>query len=76
MLLAGIIGAKLGWMWIFYIEGGASALWLLFWFFLAEDSPATQKRINPEEREFIMQSLNQTEGESSSGQEVRKYGKY
>ncbi|XP_019762059.1 sialin isoform X2 [Dendroctonus ponderosae] len=71
MLLAGIIGAKLGWMWIFYIEGGASALWLLLWFFLAADSPATQKKINPEEREFIMKSLNQTEGESSGAHELK-----
>ncbi|CAG9774092.1 unnamed protein product [Ceutorhynchus assimilis] len=59
MLAAGIIGAKLNWELIFYIEGGASAIWLIFWIFLTADTPSKQKLISQEERDYIMTQLHQ-----------------
>jgi len=51
----------MGWMYIFYIEGGVSALWLILWFFLAADSPSQQRFISQEEKDFINTSLDHDE---------------
>lgn len=48
-------------MYIFYIEGGVSALWLILWFFLAADSPSQQSFISQEEKDFINSSLDHDE---------------
>lgn len=66
MLVSGIIAAKVGWEYVFYIEGGASALWLILCALLMSDSPAKQSRISLEEREYIMKSLNQGDGKEQS----------
>lgn len=64
MLLAGIIADKLGWEYVFYIMGGASAIWLILWAILVADSPEKQPLISKEEREMIVTSLKGDGGES------------
>lgn len=59
----------MGWMYIFYIEGGVSALWLILWFFLAADSPSQQRFISQEEKDFINTSLDHDE--SGPARDVR-----
>ena len=38
---------------LFPLKGGASALWLVAWIFLAYDSPSRHPRIRDIEREYI-----------------------
>ncbi|XP_044758608.1 sialin [Coccinella septempunctata] len=52
-LVSGPIAKYLGWQWIFYIEGGVSALWLIVWAIMASDFPEKQKFISAEEKEFM-----------------------
>lgn len=67
MLLSGIIAAKLGWEQVFYIMGGASAIWLLLWGFLVADSPEKQPLISQDEREMIVKAIKGDGGESKHG---------
>lgn len=73
MLLSGLIAGSLGWQLVFYIEGGLSAIWLLFWAFLIADSPKKQKLITQEERDFIVSSLAAESGDSSSVSKVKTH---
>lgn len=57
MLLSGIIGDSFGWEFIFYDMGIASALWLILWMWLIQDSPSKQPLISQEERNYINTSL-------------------
>ncbi|KAJ8916857.1 hypothetical protein NQ315_005864 [Exocentrus adspersus] len=59
MLLSGIIAGGINWEAVFYIQGGASTLWLLLWAILIADTPQSQKFISEEERDYIQSSLNQ-----------------
>lgn len=59
VLLTGIIGDKLGWEAIFYIEGAVSAVWCPFWWIIVRDSPVENSRISDREREYIRTSLNE-----------------
>lgn len=70
MLLSGLIAAKIGWVWVFYLEGGVSAIWLVLWPILVADFPATQKFIGEEERKYIMTSLHQTAEGAASHEKV------
>ncbi|XP_064643137.1 sialin-like isoform X2 [Lineus longissimus] len=45
-----------GWPSIFYVFGGSTVIWLVFWAFLVYDSPADHPRISEVERSFIEQS--------------------
>ncbi|XP_066253902.1 sialin [Euwallacea similis] len=67
LLVSGKIAASLGWELIFYIEGGVSALWLIFWGILAADNPSLEKYISPQERDLINLSLHQDDPESVHG---------
>lgn len=57
MLLAGQLGGNFGWESIFYVMGVASAIWILFWIWLIQDSPSKQPLISQEERNYINTSL-------------------
>ena len=58
ILLSGVIAAKLGWVWIFYIEGGLCLFWCTGWWLMIEDSPEQQTRfITQEEKDYILSSL-------------------
>ena len=39
--VSGVLVDWLGWEAVFYIEGGACFVWLLFWVLLASDTPST-----------------------------------
>lgn len=58
MLSAGMIADSLGWEAIFYIHGGLSCIWFIFWIFLASDNPRVHALISQEERDLIVSSLN------------------
>ncbi|XP_076275641.1 sialin-like [Rhynchophorus ferrugineus] len=69
ILVSGIIAGKMGWQYVFYIEGAVSAIWLVLWGILIADSPASQRFISLEEREYIMKSLNQESGDAGKHEE-------
>jgi len=46
------IAKEYGWRWAFIITGAIGLIWLLFWFWLYE-VPARQKRLKPEEYNYI-----------------------
>ncbi|KAF7266644.1 vesicular glutamate transporter 3-like [Rhynchophorus ferrugineus] len=58
-LAAGYIAAGLGWEYIYYIEGGVSALWLIVWGVFVGDSPSTHWFISHEESQHIINSISQ-----------------
>lgn len=71
MLLAGLIAGALGWEQVFYIQGGASAIWLILWVILIADTPQSQRFISEEERQYIMSSLHQEVGDKHGVSFVR-----
>lgn len=70
MLISGIIAANLSWEAVFYIEGGLAVVWLFLWILLASDNPQTAMFITAEERQYIVDSLNQ--GKTETKHEVCK----
>jgi sugar phosphate permease len=48
------IGGKLGWSWIFIIEGCATIGVGILAFFVMEDFPATAKFLTPEEKKYVI----------------------
>jgi MFS transporter, ACS family, solute carrier family 17 (sodium-dependent inorganic phosphate cotransporter), member 5 len=59
--LSGVLASSfMGWPSIFYFSGAAGLLWSVLWAFLGSNSPSEHKKISPEEKEFIEQSLNNT----------------
>ena len=55
--LAGYIADNLGWEAVFYVTGGSSLVWVVFWFYLVYDTPAQHPRIDKEEREYIESAI-------------------
>lgn len=72
MLMAGQLAGNLGWASVFYVMGGLSAIWLVLWVFLIQDSPSKQALISPEERELIQSSLGKDEGSEESEEKKPK----
>lgn len=63
MPLSGLLckyGWDNGWPSIYYLLGFLGALWTLLWFFAVADSPQKHVRIEDEERNYIMDSLQDT----------------
>jgi MFS family permease len=44
--LSGYLSSEFGWEYVFYLFGGCSLLWLLFWIILIENKPSQNKRIS------------------------------
>ncbi|XP_031618770.1 putative inorganic phosphate cotransporter [Contarinia nasturtii] len=63
MLLAGILAGTLGWESVFYVMGFASAIWIVLWMWLVQDTPSKQPLISQEERNYINSSLGSNEHE-------------
>lgn len=61
MLMAGQLAGSYGWASVFYVMGGLSCIWIVLWTFLIQDSPNKQALITQEERDFINNSLNDSE---------------
>ncbi|XP_069031880.1 sialin [Embiotoca jacksoni] len=55
--LTGYICQTLGWPAVFYICGGSGCLWAVLWFMFVSDDPRTHRRINEEERDYIVKSI-------------------
>jgi len=55
--LAGYVADSLGWEAVFYVTGGSSLVWVLFWFYLVYDTPGQHPRIDKAEREYIESSI-------------------
>ena len=55
--LAGYIADNLGWEAVFYVTGSLTLVWVVFWFYLAYDTPRLHPRIDKEEMEYIETSL-------------------
>jgi ACS family sodium-dependent inorganic phosphate cotransporter len=61
MLMAGILAEYYGWSSIFYVMGGLSCIWLVLWIIFIQDSPSKQGLISKEERDYIENSLGNTQ---------------
>lgn len=57
MLSAGILAGTFGWESVFYVMGGISTIWVIFWAILIQDTPNKQPFISQEERNLINSSL-------------------
>lgn len=57
LALTAVIIEAYGWPFAFYGMGGIMAVFTVFWWFAAYDSPADHPRISPDERQFIEDSL-------------------
>ncbi|KAK2713801.1 sialin-like [Artemia franciscana] len=69
--LSGILAGKLGWDWVFYIQGTISIIWCVLWIFLVFDSPLNHRFINSVEKQFLIDSMNlNTSVEGLKKQEV------
>jgi len=55
---SGFIAANpsLGWEGIFYLHGGLSIIWCIAWTVFVSDSPATNRFLSVEEKEFIVEN--------------------
>lgn len=54
LAISGVIAASnIGWPGIFYVSGGAQAIWVVIWFFFGSNSPADYKNISPGEKLYI-----------------------
>ena len=42
---------------MFYVTGGSSLVWVVFWFYLVYDTPAQHPRIDKEEQKYIESSI-------------------
>ena len=59
--LAGYLADTLGWEAVFYVTGGCTVVWVIAWFYLAYDTPASHPRIDKEEKEYIETSLGEVD---------------
>lgn len=66
-LISGPIANGLGWQFIFYIEGGISALWLIVWSILGADFPEKQRFMSAEEKEFMVNAFKEEGGGGEHG---------
>lgn len=58
MAITGFIAASwAGWPAAFYLFAGLGYGWMIVWFFLGADSPATSSRISQKEKRYIEESL-------------------
>lgn len=62
MLVSGMIAGHLGWEAVFYIEGGASAIWCFLWVLCVADAPSVAMFISQEERDYIVAAITHGEG--------------
>ena len=58
--LCGLLVSYLGWESAFYIIGGITCIWFVFWWFLVFDSPESHPRIDLNERQMIKSQLGKT----------------
>lgn len=56
MMLSGVINSTLGWVWTFYLQGGASLIWCVLWVILVSDGPDSHTWISEGEKHLIMAS--------------------
>ncbi|KAK7074981.1 hypothetical protein SK128_016766 [Halocaridina rubra] len=66
--LCGVIIDSIGWPAVFYISGGVSLIWVIFWAFLMHDSPRDHPRISEKEKKFILNAI----GEGTTQQKPNK----
>jgi sugar phosphate permease len=60
---SGYISVHFGWRWIFYVFGIVAIVWSIIWFFVARQSPEQDKWIKQAEKDFIMESLKEENGQ-------------
>jgi len=56
MMLSGVINNTIGWVWTFYLQGGASLIWCVLWVILVSDGPDSHTWISEGEKQLIMAS--------------------
>ncbi|CAK8672206.1 unnamed protein product [Clavelina lepadiformis] len=59
--LAGVIAHNVGWEATYYITGGMTLIWLIFFLIFASDTPSSNKWISKTERAFIEKSIGKRE---------------
>jgi len=60
---SGYISVHSGWRWIFYTFGIIAIIWSIIWFLFARQSPEQDKWITKAEKEFIIESLKEENGQ-------------
>ena len=60
---SGYISVHFGWRWIFYTFGIIAIIWSIIWLLVARQSPEVDKWITQAEKEFIVESLREENGQ-------------
>jgi predicted MFS family arabinose efflux permease len=60
---SGLLAGALGWEWVFYVQGGLSAIWCIVWIFMVYDSPHEHPRIHPKEKQLFDSVMPQNGGQ-------------
>ncbi|OXU18224.1 hypothetical protein TSAR_015894 [Trichomalopsis sarcophagae] len=68
--LAGFLIAHFGWRTVFYTTGSIGALWCVFWYFFAFDTPSSHPRISTQEFQYIQGSVGTVATDLSEGTKV------
>ncbi|KAL7051886.1 hypothetical protein ACKWTF_004679 [Chironomus riparius] len=63
--VSGYISISLGWEWIFYTFSITTIIWCIIWFFTVHRSPETDTWITATEKQFIINSLADKNGEKA-----------
>ncbi|XP_058831826.1 vesicular glutamate transporter 2-like isoform X2 [Topomyia yanbarensis] len=64
MPVSGILAESWTWESVFYVFGGVGIIWCIAWFLIVKRSPERDRFITLSEKEFILKSLGQVEGET------------
>jgi len=67
---SGFLAEALGWEYVFYVQGGLGALWLVLWILCVYDSPQEHPFIHPDELELYSSSTSS----SGAGKKVDNNG--
>lgn len=76
MPISGLLsGSAAGWPSVFYVFGAVGTAWCIAFLFLIYEDPEANKKMNPQERKYIMNSLWGAEADQSVSQ-FKFYLKY
>lgn len=69
-----ICASSAGWPCVFYVYGAVGLAWVLVYFFMGANNPASHKTISTEEKYYIEKSLGHEDGQSVSVIHFLRFG--
>ncbi|XP_053684271.1 sialin-like [Sabethes cyaneus] len=66
--ISGVLVSAWGWTSVFYFFGAVACIWYVAWIIIVRRSPEDDRYISEQEKNFIIQTLKRTEGDSENTQ--------